>query len=316
MTVTRRRTVSHRSPRSPTRGAYDRRAVARRTIRVAALGPILIGVLGLTALTAVADPRGVFVAECGYSHSLRDDPIVHPGDPGASHRHDFFANTSTNASSTVRTMLAASTTCLLAKDTAGYWFPTGYFDGVRLVPTLAKVYYFGRPRDAVEAPPRGLQIVAGNAGAASPAGNPHVTWSCGAAGTRRSPIVDHPYDCRGLARRWHFVDSVVARVELPSCWDGTGLAPSDLAYVDSGGCPTGFEHRLPGLHMQVHFGILDPCRPHQRCSANGNGRHVVLSLSSGPFYTFHADLWNTWHEHALKRLVRRCLDHHIRCQNV
>ena len=29
---------------------------------------------------------------CGYSHPLTDDPIVFPGQPGASHFHDFFGD--------------------------------------------------------------------------------------------------------------------------------------------------------------------------------------------------------------------------------
>ena len=41
-----------------------------------------------------------FISHCAFSHSLPDDPIVHPGVPGASHQHDFFANTTTSATST------------------------------------------------------------------------------------------------------------------------------------------------------------------------------------------------------------------------
>ncbi len=36
-----------------------------------------------------------FNAACPYSHSFKDDPIVFPGQPGASHMHSFFGNTST-----------------------------------------------------------------------------------------------------------------------------------------------------------------------------------------------------------------------------
>ena len=46
---------------------------------------------------------GQFVVECGWSHSSFDDPIVHPGHAGASHRHDFFGNTSTSADVDLRT---------------------------------------------------------------------------------------------------------------------------------------------------------------------------------------------------------------------
>jgi hypothetical protein len=37
---------------------------------------------------------------CTIDHQRADDPIVHPGQPGASHMHSFYGNTSTKASST------------------------------------------------------------------------------------------------------------------------------------------------------------------------------------------------------------------------
>jgi hypothetical protein len=49
-----------------------------------------------------------------------DDPIVFPGQPGASHMHDFFGNETTNAYSTQSSMLAGATNCRIPSDTAGY----------------------------------------------------------------------------------------------------------------------------------------------------------------------------------------------------
>jgi hypothetical protein len=43
--------------------------------------------------------------------------------PGAAHLHEFFGNTSTNASSTYATMIAKATPCSVLGDTAGYWVP-------------------------------------------------------------------------------------------------------------------------------------------------------------------------------------------------
>jgi hypothetical protein len=42
-----------------------------------------------------------------------------------------------------------------------------------------------------------------------------------------------------------------------------------------------------------------------------NGRRV--HLSSGPFYTMHADFWNAWKQRRLRRLVDRCLHGGIEC---
>ncbi len=208
---------------------------------------------------ASADPRGVFVVRCGYSHSLPDDPILHPGHPGKSHLHDFFASTTTSASSTIEDMRQAPTTCVFSRDTAGYWFPAAYMGDVQIVPTFSKTYYFGVAGSVVEPIPRGLQLVGGDASAASGAQNVHASWHCGAKGTSRTPKVDHPYDCTRFAKRWSFVDGIVARVELPSCWNGVGRGPADLAYPVDGACPSGYKHRLPLVRMQVHLGIFDPC---------------------------------------------------------
>lgn len=262
---------------------------------------------------AVADPRGVFVSRCSFSHSLEDDPIVHPGDPGASHLHDFFGSTSTNADSTVRRMIRSTTTCSIDRDTSGYWFPAGILDGSTLTPTFSKTYYFGVPNDLVEPIPRGLKMIAGIADSTSAGDNPHASWSCGAEGRNRTPIVDHPYDCTRFAEKWSFVDGVVGRIAFPSCWDGLGLTPDDLAYAVDHSCPVGFDHRLPTVGMQMHFGILDPCNPSDRCTSGGSDSQVTMTLSSGAYYTLHADLWNTWHQRALRRLVVACLDAHVRC---
>jgi hypothetical protein len=282
--------------------------------RVRSLGVVIAAVAFLSiASAAAAEPRGVFVAHCRFSHELSDDPIVHPDDPGASHLHAFFGSTATKATSTLEDLEAARTTCTLSADTAAYWFPVASMDGVEITPTFAKVYYFGVVSQHVSALPSGLQVIAGDATASSAADNPNVTWSCGAKGTNRTPIVNHPYDCTRLADRWRFVDSVVARVQLPSCWDGTGLAPTDLAYPEGRVCPEGFDTQLAVPRMQLHLGLLDPCPRARACRPGGTGPNVSLELSSGPFFTFHADLWNAWDQRALERLVARCLDRHFRC---
>jgi hypothetical protein len=38
-----------------------------------------------------------------------------------------------------------------------------------------------------------------------------------------------------------------------------------------------------------------------------------VKLSSGPFYTMHADFWNAWNQRSLRRLVDKCLHAGIEC---
>jgi len=72
-----------------------------------------------------------FYVNCRFSHTANDDPIVHPGQPGKSHPHTFFGNTSTSASSTLASLRAAGTTCKPSADRAAYWVPTLYQGAAR-----------------------------------------------------------------------------------------------------------------------------------------------------------------------------------------
>jgi hypothetical protein len=251
---------------------------------------------------------GQFVLRCGYSHTLADDPIVFPGQPGASHLHDFFGNKRVDAFSTTDSLLAADTTCRVPSDTAGYWSPTAYLDGQQIQPRVMRIYYFGDQYGQVETIPAGLQMIGGNKEATTPAENPHVHWYCGQIRGQRTPLMDTPYDCRPW-RASGFVDGVIAVIEMPSCWDGTGLRPEDLAYPVSVGrqCPEGFPHVLPRLSQRVHLGITNPLNP------DGT---VALTLSSGPFYTLHSDFWNTWQQPRLDQLVEDCLAAGVHCGSV
>ena len=115
--------------------------------------------LGLAAMTVLApavsaaDPRtplavalatphdGIFRSTCLPSHVAMDDPIVHPGMPGASHQHEFFGNATTAADSTYASLRGQATTCRIAADTAGYWVPSLFADGERVAPIKVNAYY-------------------------------------------------------------------------------------------------------------------------------------------------------------------------------
>jgi hypothetical protein len=53
---------------------------------------------------ASLDPNGAFRFTCQAGQIAKDDPIALPGQPGASHAHQFFGNTGTNAFSTYQTL--------------------------------------------------------------------------------------------------------------------------------------------------------------------------------------------------------------------
>jgi hypothetical protein len=281
----------------------------------------LFGVL-LSAAPSPAKARtdGGFVVPCDYTHTLADDPIVMPGHAGMSHSHDFFGNISTNAQSTYPSMLAAGTKCALLDDTAGYWLPTpsmwdrpfhpqGRFGDIR-------VYYKAAGAALVEPIPPDLEMIGGNRDADSPLPISRIHWYCGAGPGAKTPFSQHPYDCTPYAAVHQFVDGVVGVVNLPRCWNGTGITPSDVVYPVTGTaatCPEGHGHLLPQISERVHFGIMDPCGGMEPCGPNDGSDNVVLSLASGPFYTLHADFWNTWQPESLDVLITKCLNLHQHC---
>ena len=285
------------------------------------LAILLLGFGSLSSARGGAG-RGSFVVTCGYSHSLEDDPIVLPGQPGASHLHDFFGNEGTNANSTLRSMRADGTKCRLLSDRAGYWSPAVYLAGVRVKPDRVRAYYFGIAREGIETYPRGLQMVAGSASATTAEENTHVQWFCGAAKklATGTPVSTHPYDCTEYAKTNPFVDGLVAKVDFPNCWNGSGLTRTDVTYAVHGfaqpgdPCPEGFEHALPRLILRFHFGFMDPCLGATPCTwDDAPQENIKLSLSSGGYVTYHADFWNTWQQRRLDRFVQVCLIEHTPC---
>jgi hypothetical protein len=257
--------------------------------------------------------QGAFSVGCRFSHASRDDPIVYPDQPGASHRHGFYGNRSTDASSTRASLLAARSTCRHDADLAATWFPAGIFRGRALVAPNERTYYF-RPDRPMGTLPANIKLIGGDVGADSPADNPHVSWSCG----KTTREVDHPYNCRpfrgepGASR-----DGMVGRIDFPWCWDGrldSGDHVSHVIYpANPRECPASHPRVIPQLSIRAHWGIWDPCAGERPCGPRSDGSNVVFKLSSGPYWTLHADFWNTWKQKALDRLIDRCLRRGVNC---
>lgn len=280
-----------------------------RSLLIALTGLALVStsLVGPTGASAVDGSPGQFVIRCRLSHTLPDDPIVLPGQPGGSHLHDFFGNTSVNADSTLESMLDGPTTCRVPSDTAGYWAPVVFINGRQITPPVMRIYYLGLKDQDVETIPPGLKMLGGNRFATSAADNPHVRWYCGETASVKTPRQPVPYDCTPWAQDHAFVDGIVAVVDLPSCWNGVGLEPSDVVYPVQGGCPSSFPHVLPRISQRIHLGVMSPKGP-----AGG----LALAVSSGPYFTMHSDFWNTWQQPRLDQLVAECLNANIRCGSV
>jgi len=252
---------------------------------------------------------GAFQVTCTFSHRLMEDPIVFPGQAGASHWHDFYGAETAGARSTYRSMLASPSTCADKRDTAGYWHPRLWADGAVRRGTLVAYYDRGN-KPSVRAYPPNLKVVAGSARATAPQPRHVSYWSCtrpsarGLAGASSgAPRGARSTSVPRCARGTHLTSNVV----FPDCWDNRRLdAPdhaSHMAYAAFGACPASHPVGVPRLVVSMRWDV----RP------RGG---AAVRLSSGPAWTMHADFWNTWQQRRLRALVNECLNLTINCGEI
>jgi Domain of unknown function (DUF1996) len=252
---------------------------------------IALAVTVLPDRDAEAAITGKFSSVCYYSHSAADDPILYPGRPGAAHMHDFIANPSADAHSTVESLQAGGTNCLNTKDFAAYWAPTLYHGDTVVHPSSVTVYYLNTQRGDVTPYPLGFKQIAGNMHAHHADEARNIRWGC----STTYPTLPEAPDCAPG-------ENLHVRVDFADCWDGENLDSPDhishVAYSTRGQCPDGFEVAVPMLQMLLKYPV----------SEGGSTR-----LSSGGTFSMHADFFNAWDEQELADLVERCLNAHIDC---
>jgi hypothetical protein len=253
-----------------------------------------------------------FYSNCRFSHMSANDPIVHPRMPGRSHSHTFFGNTSTDAYSTLSSLLAAGTTCAARGDKAAYWAPTLFANGREVRPAKAQFYYVLRGYGQMHPFPRGLRVVAGDSFAVRPQSMRVTYWACGGPGVHIRVSSTAPTCgvvrarpkgifkmCATCAPRRLPVRNVKTFLELhvdfPDCWDGRHLDSPDhrshMAYSRNYVCPASRPVKVPLIRMTIRYPVTD-------------GRSVVLA--SGGQFSGHADFFNAWDERTLAKLVATC----------
>jgi Domain of unknown function (DUF1996) len=233
-----------------------------------------------------------FIVDCPFSHRLPDDPIMDPDQPGKSHSHDFFGNTTTDAFSTLDTLLAGSTTCAELGDTAAYWAPTVYQNGEALQALKATVYYrnVGADVRALQVFPAGFRMIGGNTATSNPLPGKMTGWACRKPnGLKGTWTQDVPKCMPG--------QNLVFRVQFPECWNGQLDSADHRSHVArirrAGLCPADHSILIPRVSMTVAYRSL-----------GGSG----VTLSSGsPIQGAHMDFLNAWDQPTLIRLVHDCL---------
>jgi hypothetical protein len=228
---------------------------------------------------------GQFVVECLYTGSLRDDPLVFPDEPGASHRHDFFGAEGVDAFTDLGALVERETSCRQPADKAAYWAPSLLLDHEPVEPYSSDAYYLiapGSDGSSIQPMPEGFAMI-----------TDRVEWACG----RSRLTSDRPPDCPPLA-------PLAARHTFPSCWDGRSLDSEDhrshVTEAVRGRCPSSHPVEIPEVTFVIHYTV--------------NGDVVDrLSLASGGLATAHADFVNGWEPGRLAREISACLHRNLVC---
>ncbi len=260
-------------------------------------GAVLAAVLvdrGSTSMAAgrdaeLARSRGVFVVSCGFSHALGDDPIVEPGAPGLSHRHDFFGNPDVDAYTVAADLPGGDTTCDQKLDTASYWSPSLYSGDQPIEPEAIDAYYRAGPGvdpTTVKSYPPGLVLLGGDPAAEQAQDLYVVGWGCG----RNSGAYPEPRTCPER-------QAMNLRVNFPDCWDGRNIDSVDhrdhTAYSEDGRCPQSHPVAIAQLTYVVHYPPV--------------AVDDSLRLASGSTLSGHADFLNGWDQSKLDREVEVCI---------
>ena len=210
---------------------------------------------------------GSSTQNCGVSdHNNSDNFIAAPGKRnGAQHVHDYVGNTSTNANSNDGSLDDADTSCKNGDKSTFYWPvlrdlngqgpDVGQDGGSKdgnvgsiLKPTSVDITFHGHGDKPVEAMPKNLKIITGNAKAKVQDGkNANAKYTCTGFSDR---VTDKYPVCPAGSKLQRIID-------FPSCWDGQNLDSKDhishTAFPDSkGNCEDGFEP-IPALREVLTY---------------------------------------------------------------
>ena len=236
--------------------------------------------------------QGEFLSNIHFSHRLQVDPIVNPG-TASSHMHDFFANPTTNADSTVASLLQADESVASpVNNLSVYWTPSVIDEGADgiggdfqyVTPLDSSIAYYSilKPYDPgqLEPTPTGLQIIVGEGMPDKRQSPEKVFWNY--IGESKT------YDHIPLGDEWRDLP-LQAVLIFPQFWDGENLdSPDHQGHMAHGkgvlGGPSTHPVMLPQLQLQIHYGHI-PNRLHMLASDYMTMNHADFA----PGWSLHAD---------------------------
>lgn len=291
---------------------------------------------GAIPASALPDVVGAFRFICNASHLSYDDPIVYPGQPGKSHLHQFFGNTSADANSTYSSLrTSGSSTCNSPLNRSAYWMPAMMNGkGQVVVPDYVSIYYKRRPKTDPEcssmgiacvALPRGLRFVFGY-NMLNPAQSPTGAAYFNCQGPTAVP--GHYNTIVTAAKNCPAGNALGAVISAPECWDGKNLDSADhrshvsYTYTEQATgkvkCPATHPYVIPTFSMGAWYttdadldrsGAWDGSRPTWHLSSDVMPGMPMMTPGS----TFHADWFGAWDDGIMGTWTDHCINLLLNC---
>jgi hypothetical protein len=283
------------------------------------------------------EPRGAFRMSCNPGQLLHDDPLLFPNQPGASHLHQFWGNTGTNAFSTYQSLrTTGDTTCGAAGapvNRTAYWMPA-MLDGAghAVKPDSIQIYYKQTPLGSAGCRlpvaitcvglPNGIKLVFG------------YNMKTGLGGTLGSDYYHMHYECwtddlgtpalnggfttiSGLVQAGCKAGNRLAIIfAVPACWDGKNLGSPDMrAHMSYGTEETGGQY-CPADHPYA----ISAWQGTVRFTTDDNFAKGLWHLSSDEMVpgapagsTLHFDYFEAWSPAIKAKWQANCIDGHLTC---
>lgn len=280
------------------------------------------------------DVVGAFRFICTAGQVLADDPILFPGQPGASHLHQFYGNTSATGNSTYTSLSnTGQSTCnrgvTVPANRSAYWMPA-LLNGLGYVvkPDYVSIYYKERPPTdpTVTDPtnpryeghavpiPNGLRFIFGwDPTGVNSARTGAAYFNCDGP----SAVPGHYNDLPTALANCPAGNRVGAIIEAPECWDGVNLDTPDhrshVGYATYGGwgylkCDSAHPYVIPTFQLAAWYSIV------------AGDNTSLWSLSSDAMvtgqpkgYTFHADYFEAWFPTVKAMWQNNCVNLLLNC---
>ncbi|WP_237853841.1 DUF1996 domain-containing protein [Rhodohalobacter sulfatireducens] len=263
------------------------------------------------------DGSGAFRTHCLESHENFDDPLVFPGQPGASHHHVFFGNPNVDAYTTIGSLFEATeTTCDGGTlNRSAYWIPALYDANEKRIDYGEPLFYYKTgyhvAAAAIQPPPENLRIIAGNAHATTSQDVSVVKFRCGSWVSEKDWFdPGDPLDHVSILPDCPKDDFLEIRIVFPQCWDGKNLYLPDqshMAYpseatppvVGTGACPQTHPIAIPEISYNFRLYVTEDRGP-------SNSWRFACETNPGGICA-HADWMNGWDPKTMEKIVENCL---------